>query len=56
MSHYKTFAYSQAIQSLREESKQGKIELAHDEDLLLSTTGELCCATTANPLLPHQGP
>jgi 4-amino-4-deoxychorismate lyase len=49
LSHCKTFAYGQAIQARRE-----AIENGADEGLLLSTTGELCCATTANLLVRHQ--
>ena len=50
LSHCKTFAYGQAIQARRE-----AIEHGADEGLLLSTTGELCCATTANLLVRRQG-
>ena len=50
LSHCKTFAYSQSIQSRQEAIRAGA-----DEGLLLSTTGELCCATTANLLVQRQG-
>ena len=50
LSHCKTFAYGQAIQARRE-----AIEHGADEGLLLSTTGELCCASTANLLVHRQG-
>jgi len=50
LSHCKTFAYGQAIQARRE-----AIEHGAEEGLLLSTTGELCCATTANLLVWRQG-
>jgi 4-amino-4-deoxychorismate lyase len=50
LSHCKTFAYGQAIQARRE-----AIEHGAEEGLLLSTTGELCCATTANLLVRRQG-
>jgi len=50
LSHCKTFAYGQAIQARREAVEQGA-----DEGLLLSTTGELCCATTANLLVRREG-
>jgi len=50
LSHCKTFAYGQAVQARRE-----AIEHGADEGLLLSTTGELCCASTANLLVRRQG-
>jgi len=50
LSHCKTFAYGQAIQTRRE-----AIEHGADEGLLLSTTGELCCGSTANLLVQRQG-
>lgn len=50
LSHCKTFAYGQAIQARRE-----AIEHGADEGLLLSTTGELCCGSTANLLVQRQG-
>ena len=50
LSRCKTFAYGQAIQARRE-----AIEHGADEGLLLSTTGELCCASTANLLVHRQG-
>ena len=50
LSHCKTFAYGQAIQARREAIDHGA-----DEGLLLSTSGELCCATTANLLVWRQG-
>ena len=46
----KTFAYGQAIQARRE-----AIEHGADEGLLLSTTGELCCGSTANLLVQRHG-
>ena len=50
LSRVKTFAYGQAIQARREAIDQGA-----DEALLLSTTGELCCGSTANLLVKRQG-
>ena len=50
LSRCKTVAYGQAIQARRE-----AIEHGADEGLLLSTTGELCCASTANLLVHRQG-
>jgi len=50
LSRVKTFAYGQAIQARREAIDQGA-----DEALLLSTTGELCCGSTANLLVQRQG-
>ena len=50
LSRVKTFAYGQAIQARREAIDQGG-----DEALLLSTTGELCCGSTANLLVQRQG-
>ena len=50
LSHCKTFAYGQAIQARREALSQGA-----EEGLLRSTTGELCCASTANLLVRRQG-
>lgn len=49
LSQCKTFAYGQAIQARREAQLGGA-----EDALLLSTTGELCCSTTAN-LLVHRG-
>lgn len=46
LSHCKTFAYGQAIQARQEARTHGA-----DDGLLLSSTGELCCATTANLLV-----
>ena len=46
----KTFSYGQAIQARREAIAEGA-----DDALLLSTTGELCCASTANLLVRRQG-
>ena len=40
---HKTFAYGQSIQARREANTSG-----YDEALLESTTGEICCGTTAN--------
>ncbi|WP_413744651.1 aminotransferase class IV [Synechococcus sp. MIT S9451] len=50
LSHCKTFAYGQAIQA-----RQEAILAGADEGLLLSTTGELCCGSTANLLVLRQG-
>ncbi len=50
LSHCKSFAYGQAIQARQEAIKHGA-----EEGLLLSTTGELCCATTANLLVRREG-
>ena len=50
LSRVKTFAYGQAIQARREAIEQGA-----DEALLFSTTGELCCGSTANLLVQRQG-
>ena len=50
LSRCKTFAYGQAIQARREAR-----ENSAEEALLLSTTGELCCASTANLLVQRQG-
>lgn len=46
LSRCKTFAYGQAIQARREARQTGA-----EEALLLSTTGELCCGTTANLMI-----
>ena len=46
----KTFAYGQAIQARLEARQAGA-----DDALLLSSTGELCCATSANLLIQRQG-
>ena len=43
LSRCKTFAYGQSIQAKREARQAGA-----EEALLVSTTGELCCGTTAN--------
>lgn len=50
LSGLKTFAYGQAIQARREAIDQGA-----DDALLRSTTGELCCGSTANLLVQRQG-
>ena len=50
LSGCKTFAYSQAIQARREARAAGA-----DEALLRSSSGELCCASTANLLVRRQG-
>ena len=50
LSHCKTFAYGQAIQVRREANAHGA-----DEGLMLSTRGDLCCASTANVLVRRQG-
>ena len=50
LSRIKTFAYGQAIQARREAIDQGA-----DDALLRSTTGELCCASTANLLVQREG-
>jgi 4-amino-4-deoxychorismate lyase len=50
LSRCKTFAYGQAIQARREAQAAGA-----EEALLLSTTGELCCGSTANLLVRRQG-
>ena len=50
LSRCKTFAYGQAIQARREAR-----ENSAEEALLLSTTGELCCASTANLLVQRRG-
>jgi 4-amino-4-deoxychorismate lyase len=50
LSRCKTFAYGQSIQARREAQAAGA-----DEALLLSTTGELCCGSTANLLVRRQG-
>jgi branched-chain amino acid aminotransferase len=46
LSRCKTFAYGQAIQARRE-----AIEAGADDALLLSSSGELCCGSTANLLV-----
>lgn len=50
LSHCKTFAYGQAIQARREAMQKGA-----DEALMLSTSGELCCGSTANLLVKRGG-
>jgi 4-amino-4-deoxychorismate lyase len=50
LSRCKTFAYGQAIQARREARRAGA-----DEALLLSTSGELCCGSSANLLVQRQG-
>ena len=50
LSHCKTFAYGQAIQARREAQLAGA-----DEALLLSSTGELCCGSSANLLVRRGG-
>ena len=50
LSRVKTFAYGQAIQARREAIEQGA-----DDALLLSTTGDLCCGSTANLLVQRKG-
>ena len=50
LSHCKTFAYGQAIQVRHEAIAHGA-----DEGLLLSTRGDLCCASTANVLVRRHG-
>ena len=46
LSFCKTFAYGQGIQARREAQLNG-----FDDALLLSTTGEICCGTSANLLV-----
>ncbi len=50
LSHCKTFGYGQAIQARREANLAGC-----DDALLLSTTGEICCGTTANLIIQRKG-
>ncbi len=50
LSHCKTFAYGPAIQARQEAHRAGA-----DDALLLSTTGELCCASAANLLVRRGG-
>ena len=50
LSQCKTFAYGQGVQARREAHAAGA-----DDALLLSTSGELCCGTTANLLVQRQG-
>lgn len=50
LSRCKSFAYGQAIQARREARQQGA-----DEAVLLSTSGELCCGSTANLLVKRRG-
>jgi len=50
LSRCKTFAYGQAIQARREARAAGA-----DEALLLSSSGELCCGSTANLLVWRRG-
>lgn len=50
LSRCKTFAYGSAIQARREARGRGA-----DDALLLSTTGEVCCGTTATLLLRRDG-
>ena len=46
LSQHKTFSYVQSISARSEAQTQG-----YDDALLLSTTGEMCCATTANLII-----
>jgi branched-subunit amino acid aminotransferase/4-amino-4-deoxychorismate lyase len=50
LSRCKTFAYGGSIQARREAR-----DLGADDALLLSTTGEICCGTTATLLLQREG-
>ncbi|MCS5690898.1 aminotransferase class IV [Cyanobium sp. FGCU-6] len=50
LSRCKTFAYGGSIQARREARARGA-----DDALLLSTTGEVCCGTTASLLLQRDG-
>ncbi|WP_411869525.1 aminotransferase class IV [Vulcanococcus limneticus] len=50
LSRCKSFAYGPAIQARHEARRAGA-----DDALLLSTTGELCCATAANLLVRRTG-
>ncbi len=50
VSKCKTFGYSQSIQARKEAVLAG-----FDDALLLSTTGEICCSTTANLLVNRNG-
>jgi branched-chain amino acid aminotransferase len=50
LSRCKTFAYGQAIQARREAQAAGA-----EEALLLSSRGDLCCASTANLLVQRRG-
>jgi 4-amino-4-deoxychorismate lyase len=50
LSQCKTFAYGQAIQARLEAQQAGA-----DEALLLGSSGELCCGSTANLLIRRQG-
>ena len=50
LSRCKSFAYGQSIQARREARAAGA-----DEALLLSTSGELCCGSTANLLVQRRG-
>jgi branched-subunit amino acid aminotransferase/4-amino-4-deoxychorismate lyase len=50
LSGCKTFAYGPAVQARREARLAG-----HDDALLESTAGGLCCGTTANLLVRHPG-
>ena len=49
ISQCKTFAYNQSIQARKEAQLAGC-----DEAILLSTTGELCCGSTANLIVRRQ--
>jgi 4-amino-4-deoxychorismate lyase len=50
VSRCKTFAYGQAVQARREARQAGA-----EEALLRSSSGGLCCGTTANLLVQRQG-
>jgi 4-amino-4-deoxychorismate lyase len=50
LSRCKTFAYGQAVQARREAQQAGA-----EEALLRSSSGGLCCGTTANLLVQRQG-
>ena len=50
VSRCKTFAYGQAVQARREAQQAGA-----EEALLRSSSGGLCCGTTANLLVQRQG-
>ncbi len=49
-SRCKSFAYGQSIQASYEANASG-----YDDALLLSTSGELCCGTTANLIIKRKG-
>ena len=50
LSRCKSFAYSQAVMARLEAGSAGK-----DDALLLNSTGELCCSTSANLLVRRDG-